>query len=49
MGVPLGRIIDAEEIAAGMVFLASEGGKAMTGQVILMDGGEPGSGTPPAS
>ena len=49
MGVPLGRIIDAEEIAAGMVFLASEGGKAMTGQVILMDGGEPGSGTPPAA
>ena len=48
LAVPLGRIIEPEEIAAGMVFLASEGGKALTGQVILMDGCEPGSGTPPA-
>lgn len=44
--VPLRRIIEPEEIAAGMVFLASEGGKAMTGQTILMDGGEPGRGAP---
>lgn len=47
--IPLGRIIEAEEIAAGMVFLASEGGKAMTGQIVVMDGGEPGSGAEFAS
>jgi NAD(P)-dependent dehydrogenase (short-subunit alcohol dehydrogenase family) len=47
-GIPLRRIIQPEEIAAGMVFLASEGGKAMTGQMIVMDGGEPGPGVPPA-
>lgn len=46
-GVPLRRIIEAEEIAAGMVFLASSGGKAMTGQTIVMDGGEPGPGLTP--
>lgn len=48
-GIPLRRIIQPAEIAAGMVFLASEGGKAMTGQIIVMEGGEPGSGTPPAA
>lgn len=46
-GIPLRRIIQPEEIAAGMVFLASEGGKAMAGQMIVMDGGEPGPGVPP--
>lgn len=46
-GIPLRRIIQPEEIAAGMVFLASEGGKAMTGQMIVMDGGEPGPGVRP--
>ncbi|HUD90851.1 SDR family NAD(P)-dependent oxidoreductase [Sphingobium sp.] len=46
-GIPLRRIIQPEEIAAGMVFLASEGGKAMTGQIIVMDGGEPGPGVMP--
>lgn len=40
--VPLRRIIEPEEIAAGMVFLASAGGRAITGQTIVMDGGEPG-------
>ncbi|CAN5172818.1 SDR family oxidoreductase [soil metagenome] len=44
--IPLGRITEAEEIAAGMVFLASAGGKAITGQTIVMDGGETGSGAP---
>lgn len=46
--IPLGRITEAEEIAAGMVFLASTGGRAITGQTIAIDGGEPGSGAPPA-
>jgi NAD(P)-dependent dehydrogenase (short-subunit alcohol dehydrogenase family) len=43
-GVPLRRIIEPEEIAAGMVMLASAGGRAMTGQIVLMDGGEPAPG-----
>ena len=43
-GVPLRRIIEPEEIAAGMVLLASAGGRAMTGQIMLMDGGEPAPG-----
>jgi len=30
-----------------MVCLASEGGKAITGQTIVMDGGEPGRGVGP--
>lgn len=47
-GVPLQRLVEAEEVAAGVVFLASEGGKAITGHVIPIDGGEPGSGAAPA-
>jgi NAD(P)-dependent dehydrogenase (short-subunit alcohol dehydrogenase family) len=47
-GIPLRRIIQPQEIAAGMVFLASEGGKAMAGHIIVMDGGEPGTGGPPS-
>jgi len=43
-GVPLRRMIEPEEIAAGMVMLASAGGRAMTGQIMLMDGGEPAPG-----
>lgn len=46
-GIPLRRIIEPEEIAAGMVFLASAGGRAMTGQTIVIDGGEPGPGVTP--
>lgn len=46
-GIPLRRITEPEEIAAAMVFLASEGGKAVTGQTIVMDGGEAGPGVPP--
>lgn len=46
--VPLRRMIDPREIAAGMVFLAGEGGRAITGQTIVMDGGEPGPGVGPA-
>jgi NAD(P)-dependent dehydrogenase (short-subunit alcohol dehydrogenase family) len=40
--IPLGRIVEAEEIAAGMVFLASAGGRSMTGKILVIDGGEPG-------
>ena len=45
--LPLGRFLEPREIAAGMVFLAGEGGKAITGQTIVMDGGEPGPGVGP--
>ncbi len=37
--IPLGRLGTAEEIAAVAVFLASEGGAYMTGQVISPNGG----------
>jgi NAD(P)-dependent dehydrogenase (short-subunit alcohol dehydrogenase family) len=40
--VPLRRFIAPHEIAAGMVFLASEGGKAVTGKTIVMEAGEQG-------
>jgi len=48
-GVPLRRFIAPREIAAGMVFLASEGGKAITGKTIVMEAGEQGAlvGPPP--
>ncbi len=45
--VPLRRFIDPREIAAGMVFLASEGGKAITGKTIVMEAGEQGPGVGP--
>lgn len=45
--IPLRRMIDPREIAAGMVFLAGAGGRAITGQIIVMDGGEPGPGVGP--
>ena len=38
-GVPLGRYGRAEEIAATIAFLASEGGAYITGQNIKVDGG----------
>lgn len=47
-GIPLGRVVEPEEIAAGMVFLASAGGKSMAGQILNIDGGEPGTGAPNA-
>lgn len=46
-GVPLRRIIECREIAAAMVFLASEAGKGATGIEIPIMGGEPGNGGPP--
>jgi len=45
--VPMRRIIEGREIAAGMVFLASEGGKAITGETIAMTAGTAGNGAPP--
>jgi len=47
--VPLRRFIAPQEIAAGMVFLASEGGKAITGKTIVMEAGEQGPGVGPIS
>ena len=38
--VPLGRIADAEDIAAVIVFLLSDKSRHMTGQTISIDGGE---------
>ncbi|HEX3367266.1 SDR family NAD(P)-dependent oxidoreductase [Phenylobacterium sp.] len=37
--VPQGRLLDPSEIAALAVFLASPGGRGMTGQSVLHDGG----------
>jgi NAD(P)-dependent dehydrogenase (short-subunit alcohol dehydrogenase family) len=36
---PLGRLAEPEEIAAAVVFLASEESKYMEGQTIVLDGG----------
>jgi len=36
---PLGRIGEAEDIAAGVVYLASEAGKFLTGKMLEIDGG----------
>ena len=37
--VPLGRYGEADEVAEVAVFLASEGARYITGQVIIVDGG----------
>ena len=42
--IPLRRVVEPEAIAAGMVFLASSGGRSMTGQILSIDGGRPGLG-----
>lgn len=39
-GVPLGRIGRPEEIAAAILFIASEGGSFITGQILTADGGK---------
>lgn len=37
---PLGRIGEAEDVAAMILFLASDAARHVTGQVIVVDGGE---------
>lgn len=46
--IPLQRITQPEEVAAGMIFLASTAGRSITGQTIAIDGGEPALGFPSA-
>jgi 3-oxoacyl-[acyl-carrier protein] reductase len=37
--IPLGRLLDADEITAPIAFLASAANTGITGQVIAIDGG----------
>jgi 3-oxoacyl-[acyl-carrier protein] reductase len=37
--IPIGRMVEAEDIASLMVFLVSAQASAITGQVIAVDGG----------
>jgi len=39
-GTPLGRIADADDVAAAVLFLACDGARHITGQVITVDGGQ---------
>lgn len=36
---PLGTVVEAEDIAEGFAYLAGRGGRAITGQVLTIDGG----------
>jgi NAD(P)-dependent dehydrogenase (short-subunit alcohol dehydrogenase family) len=38
-GVPLGRVLRAEEVAAAVLFLVSDESSAMTGSEVVVDGG----------
>jgi NAD(P)-dependent dehydrogenase (short-subunit alcohol dehydrogenase family) len=38
--VPIGRMQTPEEIAAGVVYLASTGARAVTGEALMIDGGQ---------
>ena len=37
---PLGRVLDPEEVAGLAAYLASEDAKSVTGQAIVIDGGQ---------
>jgi NAD(P)-dependent dehydrogenase (short-subunit alcohol dehydrogenase family) len=37
--IPLGRFLEPEEVAAAVVFLASDEAAAINGQTVVMDGG----------
>ncbi|HEY7574605.1 MAG TPA: SDR family oxidoreductase [Thermoanaerobaculia bacterium] len=37
---PLGRVLDPEEIAGLAVYLASDEARSVTGQAIVIDGGQ---------
>ncbi len=37
---PLGRVLDREEIASLAVYLASDEARSVTGQAIVIDGGQ---------
>ena len=45
-GVPLGRAGQAQDIANGVLFLASEAANYMTGAELVIDGGKTGSARP---
>jgi 7-alpha-hydroxysteroid dehydrogenase len=38
-GTPLGRIGDPEDIAAAVIYLASQAGSFITGKILEVDGG----------
>jgi enoyl-[acyl-carrier-protein] reductase (NADH) len=44
--IPMNRAVDAKEIAAAAVFLASDQGRSITGETIAIDGGLLTRGTP---